>query len=305
MSDQTKNTSSENELPSFDDLRSESVSDEAPAPDVPAKKSKKGAEDLPSFKEDSDRTDALPSNDDFYIPYSNTASAKNGPFGAEEDLPLPPKHRAAKHTQSTGENEKKEKKSKVEKPSDEQLPSKPKQAIREENKKLKQNKGDKPVKKKEVGVAVKDQVKPKETSDSAKTLFIVSMCLLAPFALIILIVLFLIFALLFSAALLLAGALALGLVALVVAGVVLALTGITYGLIEMVSKSGFAFYAGQYELGLGLAITGITIILSSLLYTGATTLVPFIIKQLGKLIRFLAGKVKAFFKKIYAYATRL
>ena len=68
----------------------------------------------------------------------------------------------------------------------------------------------------------------------------------------------------------------LALVLLVVAGVVLSLTGITYGLIQLVSQEGFALLAGRYELGLGLAIAGVTVVLSALLYSGATGLIPFV-----------------------------
>ena len=145
----------------------------------------------------------------------------------------------------------------------------------------------------------------KASSGSARTVFIVCMIILSPIILVLSLAVILLFALVFTAAILIAGILALALIALVVAGVVLALTGITYGLIQMVSKSGFAFYAGQYELGLGLAITGITIILSSLLYAAATNFIPFIVKQLGRLLKFMWKKVKELFKKVYNYSTRI
>ena len=97
----------------------------------------------------------------------------------------------------------------------------------------------------------------------------------------------------------------LALVLLVVAGVVLSLTGITYGLIQLVSQEGFALLAGRYELGLGLAIAGVTVVLSALLYSGATGLIPFVMKKIFCFFRFVFLKLKAQMRRLYEYCTQI
>ena len=302
-----KSKSPGEELRGFDDVAKEPLDAYVRTYEHPAKKSGKASgkgEALPDFSEEDDRSSVLPSvEDDLSFVLSDEKRGKTSSRASEKKEPEKPKEErkgsAKKESGAAGK-----KASSAREESAELVPSKPKEAIKAERRSEKKSKTSGKKSSRDV-IDVKDTVKPKTTSDSAKTIFIVSMCLLAPFALLLVLAIVLLFAFLFTAAILLAGVLALALVILVVAGVVLALTGITYGLIQMVSKSGFSFYAGQYELGLGLAITGITLILASLLYAGATAFVPFIVKQLGRLIKFLAKKIKEFFKKIYRYSTQL
>ncbi|MBQ9468166.1 MAG: hypothetical protein IJU52_04080 [Clostridia bacterium] len=283
MSEPKNSAGDKSVLPSFDDMMEPTggFTPPAPAEGKPSHGAKK--EVLPDFSDENDRTSVLPPSSDM-----------------SDDAGTSVKRKAPEDRMTGGKSKKSE--DRTEGQPSELVPSKPKEAIKAE-KKGKKTDDDPPKKKKQNLNIVKEE--KNQTSSSAKALFIVCMILSAPFVLIVLTAAFMIFALLFTAAILLAGVLAIALIALVVAGVVLALTGITYGLIEMVSKTGFAFYAGQYELGLGLAITGITIILSSLLYAGATSFVPFLIKQLGRLIRFLWTKLKGLFKKVYDYSTHL
>ena len=109
----------------------------------------------------------------------------------------------------------------------------------------------------------------------------------------------------FALTLLLAGVMGLALIAVVGAGVVLSFVGSAYGLISILTEEGFALVAGQYELGLSLAIAGITIIASALLYSGMTDLVPYIVKKLGQFFVYLFKKVKKLIIWLYKYSTQL
>ena len=140
---------------------------------------------------------------------------------------------------------------------------------------------------------------------SEKIVFILCMVLLAPLVLTLFTAVFLIFVFSFFLTFAVAGGLVLALVLLVVAGVVLSLTGITYGLIQLVSQEGFALLAGRYELGLGLAIAGVTVVLSALLYSGATGLIPFVMKKIFCFFRFVFLKLKAQMRRLYEYCTQI
>ena len=96
-----------------------------------------------------------------------------------------------------------------------------------------------------------------------------------------------------------------GLLGIVAVGVVLSLVGAAYGVINMLTAEGLAMVAGQYELGLSLAIAGVTIIVSALLYSGITDLIPYIIKKLGQFFTFLIKKVKKLITWLYKYSTQL
>lgn len=145
----------------------------------------------------------------------------------------------------------------------------------------------------------------RQRNTSEKVVFILCMVLLTPLVLTLFSAVFLIFVFSFFLAFALAGGLVLALVLLVVAGVVLSLTGITYGLIQLVSQEGFAILAGRYELGLGLAIAGVTVVVSALLYSGATGLIPFVMKKIFCFFRFAFLKLKVQMRRLYEYCTQI
>lgn len=150
---------------------------------------------------------------------------------------------------------------------------------------------------------VKKSSASKEKTQQEKSLFILAMCLVAPFALILAVLIVAVFLVLFLVCAAVMGAFALALVAIVAAGVLLAVFGITYGVATMITGSGFTAVAGQYELGLGLLIAGVTIIISALLYSGITALVPFVAKKLWKLLTLIFKKLKDLVVGVYKRAT--
>lgn len=152
---------------------------------------------------------------------------------------------------------------------------------------------------------VKEGVVANERNEHAKIIFIVSMILLTPLALVIALAVVILFIAALLLTLLIGGIMGIALTGIVGAGVVLSFVGIAYGTINLLTAEGFALAAGQYELGLGLAIAGITIIISALLYSGMTDLVPFVVKKLGQFFKFLAKQIKRLVKWIYKYSTQL
>ena len=152
---------------------------------------------------------------------------------------------------------------------------------------------------------VKDGLSISDHNEHAKLIFILCMILFTPLALVVALAVIALFLIVLAFTLLVGGVMGIALIGIVAAGVVLAFVGAAYGLISMLTAEGFALVAGQYELGLSLAIAGVTIILSALLYSGITDLVPFIIKKLGQFFKFLAIKVKKLISWLYKYSTRL
>lgn len=151
----------------------------------------------------------------------------------------------------------------------------------------------------EIGVRIS------ERNEHAKLIFIISMILLAPFALLIALSVLLLFAVAIVATLLATGIMSIAVLGVVVVGVLLSLVGVAYGAINLLTSEGFAVAVGQYELGLGIAIAGITIVVSALLYSGITDLVPFLFKKMGQLFKFLAKKTKKLIVWLYKYSTQL
>ena len=152
---------------------------------------------------------------------------------------------------------------------------------------------------------VKEGLSVSDRNEHAKLIFILCMILFAPLALVDALAVIVLFLAVLAVTLLTGGVLGIALIGIVAAGVVLSLIGAAYGLISMLTADGFAVVAGQYELGLSLAIAGITIILSALLYSGITDLIPFIIKKLGQFFKFLAKKAKKLIAWLYKYSTQL
>ena len=272
---------SPNMLPDFDDLKADDGKQAAAQPgDFKGKK--KSDPLLKDFGDEDGKVQTLPQKEGMSAPK---------PAYDDDETDDADRKDGKKDKKDGKDGEKKDKKEKKEKKAKDAKADKEKKA--EKDKKSKDK------------IALVDNVKPRKTSRLSKFVFILSMCLIIPFALLLILSLILIFALIVTAAILIAGVLGLALVVLVVIGVVLALTGIISGLIEIFTKSDFAFYAGLYELGLGLSITGITIVVSSLLYSGASALVPFVSRQLVRLFKFIGRKIKELVKKIYKYSTSL
>lgn len=138
-----------------------------------------------------------------------------------------------------------------------------------------------------------------------KTIFIVCACLLSPVVLCLLLIIVLFFLALFGGIVLVAGAMALLLIALVAVGAILAIVGIVYGIGLILTGDGIEAIAGQYELGIGITITGVTTILSVLLYSGITELVPLLIKKTAVFLRFVAKKLKELVVLIYRRSTKV
>ena len=101
------------------------------------------------------------------------------------------------------------------------------------------------------------------------------------------------------------GIMSIAILLVVTLGVLLSFVGVAYGAINLLTGEGFDVVIGQYELGLGTAIAGITIIVSALLYSGVTDLVPFIFKKMGQFFKFLVKKVKKLIVWLYRYSTQL
>ncbi|MBQ8911172.1 MAG: hypothetical protein IJY89_01215, partial [Clostridia bacterium] len=160
-------------------------------------------------------------------------------------------------------------------------------------------------KKKKKSDLVKNDVKISEHNQHAKLIFIISMILLFLPALAVVLAVLALFVIAAAATLLALGVMSVAIVAVVVVGVLLAMVGAAYGAVNLLTGEGFAVVAGQYELGLGVAIAGVTIIVSSLLYSGVTDLVPYVFKKMRQLFMFLAKKVKKLIVWLYKYSTQL
>ncbi len=75
------------------------------------------------------------------------------------------------------------------------------------------------------------------------------------------------------------------------AGAAVSLVGIVYGIIRLFDEVA----VGLYEIGLGVLIAGITMLVGILMYNAAIRLFPFLIKKLFKLFKFVIAKLKELF----------
>ena len=83
-------------------------------------------------------------------------------------------------------------------------------------------------------------------------------------------------------------------IAIVAAGSIISLVGIIYGITLL-----FSFMAaGVYEIGLGVAVAGIIIFASVLLYNLAVRFIPWLMKKIGALLVYVCGKLKMLFNYI-------
>ncbi|MBE6671908.1 MAG: hypothetical protein E7599_00095 [Ruminococcaceae bacterium] len=84
----------------------------------------------------------------------------------------------------------------------------------------------------------------------------------------------------------------------VIGGILLAIIGLGYGIVEMLPGTD-AFFVGLYEFGLGMIVVGGTIIFSILEYNGATVLVPYTLKKLTVFLKFTIRQIKQLIIHLY------
>jgi len=92
-----------------------------------------------------------------------------------------------------------------------------------------------------------------------------------------------------------------GLIGMVAAGSAISLVGIIYGITQLF----VTFPIGLYEIGLGVIITGFIMFAGLLIYNFAIRLLPFLIKNIFRLYKHLAGKMKKLFNYIKGECYRL
>ena len=133
-----------------------------------------------------------------------------------------------------------------------------------------------------------------EPSTRGLTIFWVGLFITLPITLTLLVALFGGFAGLFiglTAAIILS---IVAMIAIVAAGSIVSLVGIIYGITLL-----FSFVAaGVYEIGLGVAVAGIIIFASVLLYNLAVRFIPWLMKKIGTLLVYVCGKLKMLFNYI-------
>lgn len=130
-----------------------------------------------------------------------------------------------------------------------------------------------------------------EKTSKGVAVFWTVLILTLPISLALLAVIFGGFALLFAALFAVIVALVLLLVAVVAGGAACSLVGIIYGITQL-----FVFVeAGIYEIGLGIAVAGVALLLAVLLYNVAVRALPWVIRKLGVFFRFVCRKLKSLF----------
>ena len=131
-------------------------------------------------------------------------------------------------------------------------------------------------------------------TEKGKTVFLVGLILTLPITLALLIAIYGLFAGLFAAIVGLIVALVVGMIALIAGGAVCSLVGIVYGVTQL-----FSFVeAGIYEIGLGVTVAGIVLLLSVLIYNLAIRVVPILITKLAQFVGFVTKKIKELFFNI-------
>jgi hypothetical protein len=101
-----------------------------------------------------------------------------------------------------------------------------------------------------------------------------------------------VFAILFFGLIALILLLVAALAAAVAIGTAVALIGITYGVIQFFTQGGITAVA-LYEAGMGILAAGITMLVGVLIYNAAIRFVPFIMKKLRVLLKFVFKKLGA------------
>lgn len=99
-----------------------------------------------------------------------------------------------------------------------------------------------------------------------------------------------VFAILFFGLIALILLLVAALAAAVAVGTAVALIGISYGVVQFFSQGGLTAVA-LYEAGMGILAAGITMLVGVLIYNAAIRLVPFVMKKLRVLMKFVFKKL--------------
>ncbi len=130
-----------------------------------------------------------------------------------------------------------------------------------------------------------------EPSARGLTIFWVGLFVTLPITLALLLLLFGAFAAAFLGLIGLIIGCILLLVVTVAAGSGISLVGIIYGITQLFSFPA----AGIYEIGLGVTVAGIALLLSILIYNFAIRFVPWVISYLAVFLKFVCGKLKTLF----------
>lgn len=81
------------------------------------------------------------------------------------------------------------------------------------------------------------------------------------------------------------------LVTVIAGGSVIALIGIIYG----ITQTGVSMPVGVYEIGLGIAAAGVTMLAGVLIYNAAVRFIPFVLRWLGVFFMFTVRRAREFF----------
>lgn len=133
----------------------------------------------------------------------------------------------------------------------------------------------------------KNNVSLSEKYESERNFWVIFFCcipVLFFFGAVILSIFAAIFCMLVGVIILLIAALAVA----VAIGSGIALIGIFYGILQMLSGE---FAIGLYEASLGIIAAGVTMLVGVLIYNAAIRFIPFIMKQLKKLFKFVLKKI--------------
>lgn len=124
-----------------------------------------------------------------------------------------------------------------------------------------------------------------------KTIFLVGLIVTLPITLALLLLIYGTFAALFLSVIVLIIALIAAMIAVVAGGAVISLVGIIYGITQLFS----CVEAGIYEIGLGIIVVGVVLLLAVLIFNLAVRVVPILITKLAQFVGFVTRKLKSLF----------
>lgn len=142
-----------------------------------------------------------------------------------------------------------------------------------------------------------DDLLPPESSATArgKRIFWGIFAVTLPLSAVLLLLYFAVFGAAFAALCSLIILLVAALIGGVAAGTALSLTGIVYGITQLISVPSSA--PGLYEIGLGVGIAGVVLFGGVLVYNLAIRLIPLLIRCLASLFRFCTGELRSIFHR--------
>ena len=127
-----------------------------------------------------------------------------------------------------------------------------------------------------------------EPTSKGKAIFWCGLLVTLPVTIAVLAVIFGGFAVIFGGLIVLIAALVLAMIGLIAAGAVCSLVGIIYGVTQL-----FSFVAaGIYEIGLGITVAGVVLLLSVLIFNLAIRFLPFVIGKAAVFFKFVMRKLK-------------